>query len=84
LGIKLTDGQGFESVSLSLGVNMKLLDIGVQAQEPVTADQLASGSEADTALVGRYTPMVQYIVDYANFPSPHHEDASGHESLQRS
>ncbi|CAI6331809.1 unnamed protein product [Periconia digitata] len=43
----------FESVALCLGVNMKLLDLGVAEKGPITAEKLASGSDADVLLVVR-------------------------------
>ncbi|PVI05885.1 putative sterigmatocystin 8-O-methyltransferase precursor [Periconia macrospinosa] len=43
----------FQSVALCLGVNMKLLDLGLAAHGPITAEQLAAGSNADALLVVR-------------------------------
>lgn len=51
--LALTVNQAYESVALCLGVNMQLLDLGVKAEGPITAADLASPSGADVLLTGR-------------------------------
>ncbi|KAF2681433.1 S-adenosyl-L-methionine-dependent methyltransferase [Lentithecium fluviatile CBS 122367] len=60
----------FPSVTLCLAVDMKLLDLGLEAQGPITADELASGSGAASELIesiihiASQLPPVTFLLEY--------------------
>ncbi|KAK7190102.1 hypothetical protein PSPO01_03823 [Paraphaeosphaeria sporulosa] len=58
----------YESVALCLGVNMQLLDLGVKAEGPLTAADLASPSGADVLLTGGISHPVIHGVDRSCWP----------------
>jgi hypothetical protein len=62
---------------------MKLLDLGIQAGGPSTANQLASSSGADVLLVDEYASSVGHEGELTG-STARHEDASSHEYLRRS
>ena len=65
---------------------MKLIDLGIDAQGPITAEKLASGSAADVLLVGKSS--ISYAtcfigIEITDKISAHHESPHQHGHLQR-